>query len=39
MTKNERLARINVVFPMNVAVAPRTAKPTDKWTWDDSGTP
>jgi len=39
MTKNERLARINAVFPMNVAVAPWTAKPTDKWTWDESGTP
>src|SRR5262249_5050160 len=39
MTKNERLARINAVFPLNVAVAPWTAKPSDKWTWDDSGTP
>jgi prepilin-type N-terminal cleavage/methylation domain-containing protein len=39
MTKTQRLAAINTVFPLNVAVAPWSAKPTDKWTWDDSGTP
>jgi prepilin-type N-terminal cleavage/methylation domain-containing protein len=39
MTKADRLARINAVFPMNVAVGPWTFKPTDKWSWDESGTP
>ena len=39
LTKNDRLARINAVFPMNVAVCPWSCKPTDKWSWDESGTP
>jgi prepilin-type N-terminal cleavage/methylation domain-containing protein/prepilin-type processing-associated H-X9-DG protein len=38
-TKQQALAAINAKFPMNVAVAPWTAKPTDMWVWDDSGTP
>src|SRR5262245_58294407 len=37
MTRPERLARINAVFPMNVSVAPWRARPTDKWSWDEGG--
>ena len=39
MTKQERTARINIAFPLNVSVCPWSCKPTDKWSWDDSGTP
>jgi prepilin-type N-terminal cleavage/methylation domain-containing protein len=39
MTKQERTARISTVFPMNVSVCPWSCKPSDKWSWDDSGTP
>ena len=39
MTKQERLARINAVFPVNVALCPWSCKPTDKWSWADNGTP
>jgi prepilin-type processing-associated H-X9-DG protein len=39
MTKQERLARINTVFPMSVSVCPWSCKPGTKWSWDDSGTP
>ena len=39
MNKTDRLARINAVFPVNVALCPWSCKPTDKWSWDESGTP
>lgn len=39
MTKQERLARINTVFPMSVSVCPWSCKPGTKWSWDDGGTP
>jgi len=39
MTKQQRTAALNTVFPLSVAVAPWSFKPTDKWAWDDSGTP
>jgi prepilin-type N-terminal cleavage/methylation domain-containing protein len=38
-TKTQALAAINQAFPMNVAVCPWTCKPSDKWSWDDTGTP
>ena len=39
MNKTDRLARINAVFPVNVALCPWSCKPTDKWSWDESGAP
>jgi prepilin-type N-terminal cleavage/methylation domain-containing protein len=39
MTSAQRLAAINAVFPPYVALAPWAFKPTDKWTYDESGTP
>ncbi len=39
MNKTQRLAIINSVFPPNVALAPWSFKATDKWGWDESGTP
>lgn len=39
MTKTQRLAAINAVFPPYIALAPWSFKPTDKWSYDDSGTP
>jgi prepilin-type N-terminal cleavage/methylation domain-containing protein len=39
MAKADRLARINAVFPFNVAVSPWNSTAATKWSWDDSGTP
>jgi prepilin-type N-terminal cleavage/methylation domain-containing protein len=38
-TKAQALAAINATFPLSVSVAPWAFKATDKWGYDDSGTP